>query len=273
MVNLLYFPIKKKYSILNDLVNCAKGDVGIVIAAHKFYDLSNLINCANYSILQSDKEERDANFKLYFLRNAILDYNACYDYFLQILYFAFNFFTPFDNKEEYKRRLKEECKISQQSKIAIITDKYEDIKGKSFAKAIKGLMLTNNSHKSFIKEFFERCEFVNNKDCGIREWANNIKHQGGFCLVENTHENGYVDCVDDEGKLLFSTKFLIPFDVKYSDVLERLEKQNNHIVDTANWLFCYIFEDTSEIDFSKKRETIIEGTEIYKIRNCYVTNK
>lgn len=78
------------YSSLNEMEYLSLGELGLVIAAHKFFDLSNLINNANFSIQQINKCNSE-ELKSYYLRYAILDYNACYDYLLQIIYFAFDF--------------------------------------------------------------------------------------------------------------------------------------------------------------------------------------
>ena len=87
MDKLLDFNISKRYNILNSIADCSTGDIGLVIASQKFYELANLIHSANFSVEQAKIEKR-ARLKSYFLRYAVLDYNSCYDYFEQIIYFA-----------------------------------------------------------------------------------------------------------------------------------------------------------------------------------------
>ena len=52
---LLY--IIRNYNILNEVAYVSTGDIGLVIAARKFYELSNLISNANYSIKQAEKSD------------------------------------------------------------------------------------------------------------------------------------------------------------------------------------------------------------------------
>ena len=92
-----------QYCLLNESEYLSLGELGLVIAARKFFELSNLIDSANFSIQQSEQCTKDS-LKAYYLKYAILDYNACYDYLLQIIYFAFDFFSDFDytSTEEYQ---------------------------------------------------------------------------------------------------------------------------------------------------------------------------
>lgn len=259
MDDLLYFNINEKYNIFNITNDLATGDLGKVIAGHKFYELSNLISSANYSIEQANESQK-TTLKSYLLRYAILDYNACYDYFEQIIYFAFDFFPEFYTHDEYLKILKSECRRYKNS---------------NFLRNIQSLIESNQEAKEFFEEYDKRRTFVNDESYGIREWANNIKHQGGFWFEENLKKHSITKCVGDNGSCLFSTENLIVYKVSYEEVFSRLLKQNEQIVEFANWLFSYIFGDTKHIcigvkkerfsvnknQFQKLKTSIIYGTE------------
>lgn len=246
MEDLLSFYIEEKYNIYNITNDLAIGDIGKVIAGHKFYELSNLINSANYSIKQADKND-NVNIKSFFLRYALLDYNTCYDYFDQIVYFAFDFFPDFYTVEDFRKIIKEKCRRYDYVKVG---NEYVQ-KESEFANDIKKLVSINPEADTFFKEFRKRSSFVNDGTYGIRQLANNIKHQGGFWFKENLNKQGIVKCIKD-GKEIFSTEALIAYCIRHEDIYKRLVKQNNNIVELSNWLFSYIFGDTTHIDFSKK---------------------
>lgn len=246
MEDLLSFYVGNKYNISNITTDLATGDLGKVVAGHKFYELSNLISSANYSITQADKND-NINIKSFFLRYAILDYNACYDYFNQIVYFAFDFFPDFSNVEEYRKIIKDKCRKNDYIKVG---NEYVQ-KDSEFENDIKELISTNSEANKFFKEYRKRSYFVNDKTFGIRQWANNIKHQGGFWFKESLDKQGIVKCMKD-GKEIFSTETLIAYCTSHEDIFKRLIKQNNNIVELSNWLFSYIFGDTTHMDFSKK---------------------
>lgn len=229
--------ISKRYKIFNMQLDMASRDLGIAIAGHKFYELSNLINFANYSIKQAYNIEA-TSLKSYFLHHAILDYNACYDYFEQIIYFAFDFFPEFYTRDEYLKILEYECRRD---------------KNKNFARDIK-LLITNDSEaKTFFDEYDKRRTFVKDKTFGIRQWANCIKHQGGFWFQENLYNQDFVKCMKD-GKDIFSTEILLAHKVSHEDAFKRLIEQNKNIIKLANWLFSYIFEDTIQKDSLKRNK-------------------
>ena len=248
MEDLLYFNINEKYNIFNITNDLATGDLGKVIAGYKFYELSNLVSSANYSVKQAYKNE-NIHIKSFFLKYAILDYNACYDYFEQIVYFAFDFFSDFYTAEDFRKIIKEKCRRYDYIKVG---NEYVQ-KESDFENDIKKLVSTNFEAKIFFKDYRKRSNFVNDSTFGIRQWANNIKHQGGFWFKENLNKQGLVKCMKD-GREIFSTETLIAYCISHEDAIKRLVKQNNNIVELSNWLFSYIFEDTSYIDFSKREK-------------------
>lgn len=245
MDKLLDFNISKRYNILNSIADCSTGDIGLVIASQKFYELANLIHSANFSVEQAKIEKR-ARLKSYFLRYAVLDYNSCYDYFEQIIYFAFDFFPDFTTREQYMKILKDKCRRKENVKME---QGYIE-KDTEFQNDINELR-KNDDAKRFFKEYDKRREFVSDKTFGIRQWANNIKHQGGFCFNEDVREQGIVNIINNES-CIFSTENLLIYRITHEDAFKRLYKQNENIVNFAEWLFDYIFGDTTHIDFALK---------------------
>lgn len=226
------------------VANCSTGDLGLVIAAQKFYELANLIHSANFSVEQVDIEKR-AKMKSYFLRYAILDYNACYDYFEQIIYFAFDFFPDFTTVDEYKKILKNKCRRKEVVKIG--QDYIE--KDTEFQSDINELK-NDVEAKKFFKKYDKRISFVSDEIFGIRQWANNIKHQGGFWFKEDLVNQGIVNIIGKKD-YIFSTENFLVYQVTHEDAFIRLLKQNKNIVEFAEWLFSYIFQSTTYVNFSK----------------------
>lgn len=236
----------RRYNNLNEIAYVSSGDIGLVIAARKFYELSNLINNANFSIQQSEQSTKNS-LKAYYLRYAILDYNACYDYLLQIIYFAFDFFSDFDytSPEEYQKILKKKCRLSCLEK----KDGQLISKETEFAEDIKKLKFSNQQFAQFYSNFNEFNAFADDKDYGIKQWANNIKHQGGFCFKELLTPAAHTVALASSG-VVFTTEILTPYIPTIEEATTRLLHQNNHIITFSNWLFEYIFGGLTHIDFT-----------------------
>lgn len=256
-----------QYCLLNEGEYLLLGELGLVIAARKFFELSNLINNANFSIQQSEQTAKET-LRAYYLRYAILDYNACYDYLLQIIYFAFDFFPDFDytSTEEYQRILKKKCKLSYIEK----EDGKLISKDTEFAEDIKKLKATNFEFAKFYDKFNVFNAFVNDKDYGIKQWANNIKHQGGFYFNETLKHVGHTEGVNSLGELLFTTKVFLPYVSTFDDAINRLYRQNLNIVKYSQWLFEYIFEDTLHINFKPKSKVFSANKNHFKELKCHM---
>ena len=247
-MNLKAFNISPKYNIINIMSDASNSDFGLVIAAHKFIELSNLINSANFYIKKGELSNSDIN-KFHLYRYAILDYNACYDYFLQIVYFAFDFYEPIKSKEEYKNQIKNECVYSKYDNKT--GERYDSV----FMKNIKRVKEENSIACEFFNEYNKKVGFVSDNKFGIKQWANNIKHQGGFRTEEMfSEDSAFIECLDDNGNIIFTTKWIYPFIETFEEVEKRLQKQNEHIVNVANWLFEYIYSDTQIATFDRKKK-------------------
>lgn len=239
-----WLDIINKYDILNEVAYVRSGDIGLVIAARKFCELSNLISSANYSIEQAEKSE-SLNKKSYFLRHAILDYNACYDYLEQIVYFAFDFFSPIKSEEDYIEAITNGC-IKKEKKS---NNGQEFLEKSVYANDIEKLKETNQNASVFFAKYNTMRKFCYKRKYGIRDWANSIKHQGGFCFKELLIPSGHTVAVASS-EVVFTTKILTPYTPTMKETIERLVNQNRNVIDLSNWMFEYIFGDTTEIDFS-----------------------
>ena len=83
------YRINNKLNDINILEYLTLNDLGRAISAYKFYDLSNSYNAAEFSFKEAQKQT-DIYKKFYFLKEAIIGFNSCYDYPWQIIYFAFH---------------------------------------------------------------------------------------------------------------------------------------------------------------------------------------
>ncbi len=95
------YSIKNKLAVLNIMEYLGANDLGLAIAVYKFYDLSNSFNFAEYSFNEAIKQTH-LHKKFYFLQDAIVGFNSCYDYTLQVVYFAFDFFDKVESVQDYK---------------------------------------------------------------------------------------------------------------------------------------------------------------------------
>lgn len=245
------YSLKDKFTLINIMEYLNIGDLGRAIAAYKFFDLSNSFNAAEYSFDEARKQI-DIHRKFYFLKEAIVGFNSCYDYALQVIYFAFDFFDKVLSADDYKKLIGKECKLNN---WAIVEDGSKQYVKTRFAEDIEALKLSDDNARSFFKEFDKYSNFVSSSDYGIRQWANNIKHQGGFVslgIVEND-KVAYVQCYKEHG-VVFTTEWLYPYMPSEDDIIIRLNKQKDNLVNFMDWLFSSIFGNTHIVDFEIKKK-------------------
>lgn len=246
-LDIKWLDIIRNYNILNEVAYVSTGDIGLVIAARKFYELSNLISNANYSIKQAEKSD-DLNRKSYFLRYAILDYNACYDYLEQIVYFAFDFFPPIKSEEDYIHAVSKCIKKDKR-----LENDIEILEKSDYTNDIEKLKVANQYASTFFSKYNKMRKYRFDGKNGIGDWANNIKHQGGFCFKELLTPSGHTVAVASS-EIVFTTKILTPYTPTIKEAIERLINQNRKIIELSDWMFKYIFGDTTEIDFSPRQK-------------------
>lgn len=244
--------IRNKYNVINIMENLANSDLGRVIAGYKFYDLINTFNAAVFSLNEGSKCSDCANKRFYFFKNSILEFNSCYDYFWQIVYFAFDFFEDIKSEEDYQKLLKKECAQSIIEKNPNGDRIYVQSK---FAKTIEYLKQNNPEAQKFFSVFNKYISKVSDDKIGIKQWANNMKHQGGFIAEEILLRDNttFIDCFSDD-KLSFSTKWLYPMRHSFDEIERRLGIHKDNIEEFEDWLFRYIYGDTQVIDFKNEEK-------------------
>ncbi|SDF43833.1 hypothetical protein SAMN05216464_11816 [Mucilaginibacter pineti] len=127
--------LNKHYSSL--LVSSSM-DFGYIIALDKFKHLYSLLATARFALTQAHQKLHKSPvtwssgylgqlwIRSQFLKNSVLWYNSCDDYFLQIIWFAFDFTDPnkLTTQAKYKRVLKD-CRWESLLK-ALEPKKYEN---------------------------------------------------------------------------------------------------------------------------------------------------
>lgn len=211
------------------LCGCHKG---LYISTIKFEELEDLIRFSNTSLRDGMKEDYKATIngevhptaqrvlRFYHLKYAILNYNACYDYILQIIYFAFDFCEDITTQETYQAQLCQ-CSFGYNS---------------TFRKHFKALSETNVK----AKELFDKLDdFYNNKRRKLSGWANAIKHRGGLSIPEMI-PNRHNTCIFGDGSIVFSPETIYPHIITIEDIIEELKEQNKIICEFAEYLFDFI---------------------------------
>lgn len=245
------YSFRNKCDIFNIMEYLSVNDLGRAIAAYKFYDLSNSYNAAEFSFKESQKQT-DIYKKFYFLKEAIIGFNSCYDFPLQIIYFAFDFFDKINSAEDYKKAIKNGCKTYEWGKNTNGDREYQKT---IFLEDLEHLKKTNCNAKDFFKEFDKYTNFASDPDYGIRQWANNIKHQGGFVVSDilEKDEVAYIQCLHNN-EVTFTTEWLYPYTPSFDEMSNRIERQKNNLHQFMDWLCDSIFGDTQRIDFKPKQK-------------------
>ena len=264
------YRINNKLNDINILEYLTLNDLGRAISAYKFYDMSNSYNAAEFSFKEAQKQT-DIYKKFYFLKEAIIGFNSCYDYPWQIIYFAFDFFDKITSAEEYKKALKNECKTYEWRKNTNGDKTYHKT---IFSEDIERLKQTDCNAKDFFKDFEKYINFVSNQDYGIRQWANNIKHQGGFVVSDILKHDKvtYIECLQDDLQT-FTTEWLYPHTPSFDEIITRLEKQKNNLTNFMDWLCDSIFGNSQIIDFKPKPKLFSAGRYTQDIKSSIIIHR
>lgn len=211
------------------LCGCHKG---LYISTIKFEELEDLIRFSNASLRDGIKEDYKATIngevrpeaqrvlRFYHLKYAILNYNACYDYILQIIYFAFNFSEDITTQQIYQEQLGK-CTFSNSSK---------------FRQQFKAFSETNTK----AKELFDKLDdFYNNKRRKLGGWANAIKHRGGLSIPEMI-PNRHNTCIFESGSIVFSYETICPNIITIEEIIDELKEQNKIICEFSEYLFDFL---------------------------------
>jgi hypothetical protein len=220
-------------------------DKETLVAYWKLKELSEKIKHGNY-LLKSTEQEVSESIVLLNLTNCILAYQACYDYALQILFWGFGFNDDFSSTKEYSKQLKDKCRPNSITKNkageSVMTDS-------EFTNKLNNFSSKNQEFNAFYEKFKKQREYANDSKYGINSWANCIKHQGGFVTKEFYNnfksENLLFESKENTTTPSFDTQILYRYIISKAKIIEVLEKQNNHIVEFAQWLYHCIFPQRS----------------------------
>lgn len=170
-------------------------------------------------------------------------YQACYDYFLQIIYFGFGFNPDFDTSKEYKELLKNGCRKNDLISKEIHGENIIERTDSQFTTNISNHRKHNPSFDAFYKQYCRYDGFKSDKQYGISSWANCIKHQGGFITKElfDSELNSHLSFYSNDSSLSFSTEELYAHKPTTHEAVERLIKQNEKIVEISEWMFEQFF--------------------------------
>jgi len=239
-------------NILGQLDVCHHKDIGLAIAMLKFEEFQRTFIYAQHSFLLGMKEEHkvsagDGNnerakkgYRFYHLRHAILDFNACYDFILQIVYFGCDFFDEIKSSENYANEL-EKCKW------ITIKRKTQELSGRSE-------MLEK------LKAFYDGRGNYKKANHPLTYWTNQIKHRGGFIINELVDDSGKIEITNQKtGEIIFSSDYIKPICVSFQEIKNCLVYHNDKIVEYAEFLYislgldnpCYLkreFSATQRID-------------------------
>lgn len=235
-----------------------EGDTGLIIASQKIQELERIFSSAKFALVKGSHDKHqgvsgdDAQtvIRFEFLKNAIIWYNSCYDYILQIVYFGFDFNKPISCRSEYLKELKN-CRYIKNQKTS-----------KTFYTEFEKIALKNPD----AQDLFERLNTFYFENKGkLRDWANKLKHQGGIELdILYTKPLSYgfrnEDCNKD-CKELFSDYYIIPTIISLDEVIKEVIRVHIEIVQIVDYLYNFIgFKD-------------IEVTNILNVNNKHIFKK
>lgn len=255
------------------LIYAGQGDIGSVIAMQKMVELRNSISLANFAIKKA-KEEKNSITKYALYRSAILDYNCCYDFVLQIVYFGFDFCSPIKSDKDYIEQMRDYCKLSKTiecqcgKRVSANT---------SFKDKIEELKSTNPQAKDFFKKLRNFRQSLRKNNVDISDWANTIKHRGGF-IVDEVIDTSKMACtitIDKNDEVVFDSSYTF-HPISFSEIERRLQEQNVIIVDFLSYLQNSLFGDTQNIEGVNKSNKLFSANvynkEDFKGSKTFLTN-
>lgn len=194
-------------------------DKGYAIAGEKFRDLYSVLASARFALINAHTKIHKSGItwesgysgqmwlRSQFLQNSILWYNSCEDYFLQVIWFAFDFYSDLKDYEGEMRK----CKFE---KIKNKLENYED--------STKAKLLLNS--------LLNYREDINVKR--IREISNLIKHKQliKFIGLDNQRTMS-INSLD------FNSKWIDPKVIDIDIAINELSLVHNSIVNLGIFLF------------------------------------
>ena len=197
-------------------------DKGYAIAGEKFRDLYSVIASARFALIKAHTKihQNEVSWgsgyigqlwlRSQYLQNSIIWYNSCEDYTLQIIWFAFEFFT---NLEKYKEEM-EKCRYGT---ICMQLKGYKDQ-----SEAINLFQYLKSYHDN--KDIFY-----------IRSLANSLKHKQ-YLKFKGLNHNRSMGFNSNN----FSSEMIEPKQVDIDETIECLRLVHKQTVEFASYLFSYI---------------------------------
>ena len=239
----------------NDLISkkqgiFLEGDHGLVIASQKFQELERLFSSAKFALVKGSHNKHqgvsgdDAQtvIRFEFLKNAIIWYNSCYDYILQIVYFGFDFNKPIASQSDYLKELKN-CRYIKNKKTS-----------KTFYTEFEKIALKSPD----AQDLFEKLNTFYFENKGkLRDWANKLKHQGAIELDILYNKSIGIGIINSNFEELFCDNYLEPEIVCLNELIEEIVRVHVEIVQFSNYLYDFIgfkyIKELSILDFNDDR--------------------
>lgn len=245
---------KEKFASMPYIKTGCGGSVSLTISVVKFSDFDDMIKSANLSLRYACKDYNatingvntqnaiNAN-RFFHLKHAILDYSACYDYCLLIVYFAFNFCGEITSHKEYQTALKE-CRY-----------KNTDNQNHNFA-IYEALTSLSQKDKHALELLNKLVPLFKERD-KLAKWANAIKHRGNVYHegltpilpdIAKTTSKFYYDKDGNikftEGEVTHISDIIAPQIISNDSAITELIRHNKTLCEFANWLYDFIgFKD------------------------------
>ena len=249
-MNLLDVDFKKKFALMPYVKLGCGGCVPLAISTVKFSDFDDMIKSANISLKYASmdynatkngintKDASNAN-RFFHLKHAILDYSACYDYCLLMVFFAFGFCGQISSDKDYKEALRK-CRFKSSSNNNQVFAIYD---------ALNTLSLNN----VYATELLNRLDALMKDRDRLAMWANAIKHRGNiyhlglepiFPEIAYTtskfyfNEEGVIQFTD--GNKLSLSDIINPQIISNEEGINELIKHNKILCEFANWLYDFV---------------------------------
>lgn len=171
------------------------GDFGYLIARNKFRHLYGLLATARFAVTEAHKKLHKSPvlwsngyigqlwIRSEYLKNAVLWYNSCEDYLLQIIWFAFDFcdHNKLNTPEHYKRELRGcrwESLVSKlearkgETNIALLLDKIQGFRIILVVKSVRNIANSLKHHADiYIKDLDVQPNYILKSDRGFNSSA------------------------------------------------------------------------------------------------------
>lgn len=218
-------------------------DFGYGIADYKFHDIFSVLASARFALINSHTKIHrhgvsweSGYFSQLWLRsqyllNAILWYNSCEDYFLQTIWFAFEFYEDLTNypdqmtKCNYKNVQNKLAPYKHLPNCKVLYDTLNAFHGNENIRYLRGLA-NNIKHKQFLR-FTELDEKSNIEvlSGGIKSSSFEAEHLDLDATIDKI-KNAHIEIVNFGFFLLEYIDFPAMFIFRDKDVIEMGERKN-----------------------------------------------